>query len=300
MSRKPLSLRRTTRLSAAIALAWCALAPLAHGAEPPPAAEPAAATAQKTAPQAFDPDSAADQLVRAHTEGYFTLVERFEAPLGLTGYLLTSDSSQPVVLYTDPAGTHLFVGAIITAAGENVATPHLASYLDAFMLPSLFERLAGSAFLEEGKAGGPAIYVLFDPRCPHCADLHQKLRPGVEEGRVAVRWVPVDVLGDEPLAAAVLDRGRGGEAAAVLGETFAAAKQQDASAVAAQSDVPEPSEQARAEAAQNAEALQLLGAGTAGVPQILYRANSGSFQVVRGSPTADELELILRSAAPVL
>jgi hypothetical protein len=61
---------------------------------------------------------------------------------------------------------------------------------------------------------------------------------------------------------------------------------------------PEPSEQNRTAAAQNAETLALLSHGGAAVPQIFYLARSGSFQIARGSQTPDELELIIKSAAP--
>ena len=245
-------------------------------------------------PASFDPNNPADSLVQSHVDGFFSLVKRFDAPVGLKGYLLASASSQPVVVYSDPAGTHLFVGAVIDADGENIALPYLSSYMDEHALPALFDRMAQTAFLEQGSPGAPLLYVMFDPRCPHCADLHAALEKSVSEGRVAVRWVPVDVLGDEPLAARVLDTRDAPDGAAAMARIFDAAWSSEALA----EDAPEPSEGNRAAAAQNAETLALLSHGGAAVPQIFYLARSGSFQIARGSQTPDELELIIKSAAP--
>lgn len=245
-------------------------------------------------PDQFDSNNPADVLVQSQVDGFFSLVKRFDAPIGLTGYLLASASSQPVVVYSDPAGTHLFVGAVIGADGENIAMPYLSSYMDEHALPALFDRMAQTAFLEEGSADAPLLYVVFDPRCPHCADLHTALAKSVAEGRVAVRWVPVDVLGDEPLAARVLDARDAADGTAAMTRIFEATWSSEAIAAGA----PEPSEQNRTAAAQNAETLALLSHGGAAVPQIFYLARSGSFQIARGSQTPDELELIIKSAAP--
>ncbi|NCA70454.1 MAG: hypothetical protein EOM91_10140 [Sphingobacteriia bacterium] len=255
----------------------------------------AGATATDTDAQThpLDPSNPADALVQSQIDGYLSLVRRFQAPIGLTGYLLTSPSSQPVVVYSDTAGTHLFVGAIIDANGDNVALPQLSSYMEEHTLPALYTRMGNTAFVEQGEPDKPLLYVLFDPRCPHCAALHATLQQSIAEGRVAVRWIPVDVLGDEPLAARVLDE-RESFGAETMSRIFEPQWASDARA----EDAPEPSEQSRTAASQNAEALALLANGGAGVPQMVYLARSGSFQIVQGDQTREELELIINSAAP--
>ena len=254
--------------------------------------EGAAATKK---PQAqLDPNDPGDALVKAHTDGFFALAQRFDAPLGLRGYLLTSPTTQPVVIYTDPLGSHLFVGAVINADGDNVATPYLSVYLERQMLPALFERLEElGGYVEEGPENEPLIYVMFDPRCAHCADLYGKLRSYVADGALRVRWVPVDVLGDEPMAAVVLDAKAAGKGLSTIASFFA--PESDNAESVRSTSAMEPSAASRTAASANGEILALLG--LSGTPQILFRARSGSYQIVRGAPSKEELELVIDSAA---
>ena len=135
---------RCSALGLALALLVAPLAGLATEA-------PAAPVVTPPAP-AFDPADPADALVLGQTAGVFTLARRFDAPLGLRGYLVTSELGQPVVLYTDPAGTHLVLGALLTADGDNVALPVLNDYLDQHLLPSLYRDLGAATAIHQGQA----------------------------------------------------------------------------------------------------------------------------------------------------
>lgn len=49
--------------------------------------------------------------------------------------------------------------------------------------------------VKEGRAGpDKTLYVMFDPRCPHCHAAYKKLRQYVASGGT-VKWIPVTVLG---------------------------------------------------------------------------------------------------------
>jgi len=280
--------RRGCRSALYLALALL-VAPLAGLTDEAPAA--AAANPPGAGGLAFNPADPADALVMTQTAGMFALAQRFAAPLGLRGYLLTSELGQPVVLYTDPAGSHLILGALLTANGENVALPVLNDYLDQHLLPSLYRDLSTATYIHQGSAQAPLIYVLFDPACPHCARLYQDLAPRVAANEVAVRWVPVNSLGqgegNARLAAAALQ----GQGEAALAAVFAVPPEKGTAAA----DAP-VSAAAAAAAARNQELFDALGAP--GTPQLFYQARSGGFQLVRGTPDAEELALILQSVAP--
>ena len=274
---------RCSALGLALALLVAPLAGLATEA-------PAAPVVTPPAP-AFDPADPADALVLGQTAGVFTLARRFDAPLGLRGYLVTSELGQPVVLYTDPAGTHLVLGALLTADGDNVALPVLNDYLDQHLLPSLYRDLGAATAIHQGQAQAPLLYVLFDPACPHCARLYQDLAPRVAAGEVAVRWIPVNTLGEGQAAARLAEAAQQGQGEAALAAALAASPE----AVPATADAP-VSDAAVAAVARNQELFDALG--SSGTPQMFYQARSGGFQLVRGAPDAEELALILQSLAP--
>ena len=49
--------------------------------------------------------------------------------------------------------------------------------------------------IREGKGGiDKTLYVMFDPRCPHCQAVHKKTRQFVASGGT-IKWIPVTVLG---------------------------------------------------------------------------------------------------------
>ena len=270
-----------------------ALAPLAgRAAEATPVGSAAGVNLSGPVTVAFNPADPADALVMSQTSGVFDLAQRFEAPLGLRGYLVVSELGQPVVLYTDPAGTHLLLGALLTANGENAATAVLSDYMDQHLLPTLYNAFGAATFIHQGSARAPLVYVLFDPACAHCAQLYRDLAPRVAAEEVAVRWIPVNTLGDGEAAARLADAARQGQGDSALAAALAPVGEAD-SATAATPASPA----GFAAVANNQQLFEALGAS--GTPQLFYQAKSGSFQLVRGAPDADELALILQSLPPV-
>lgn len=277
---------RCSALGLALALLVAPLAGLANEAPAIPVVTPPVPAALT-----FDPADPADALVLSQTAGVFTLAQRFAAPLGLRGYLVTSELGQPVVLYTDPAGTHLVLGALLTAEGDNVALPVLNDYLDQHLLPSLYRDLGAATAIHQGNAHAPLLYVLFDPACPHCARLYRDLTPRVAAGEVAVRWIPVNTLGEDAAAARLAEAAQQGQGEAALAAALAGAPEERP----AGADAP-VSAAAVAAVARNQVLFDALG--SSGTPQLFYQARSGGFQLVRGAPDAEELALILQSLAP--
>jgi len=270
-----MAVRRAMRFLPLILLAP-ALPGVANTVPVPP--EPAALT------QPFDPQDPADALIMSQTQEAFVLTRRFEAPLGLRGYLLASALGQPVVLYADPQGTHLVLGALLTAAGENAATAVLQDYLEEQLLPHLYAAFGAATFIHQGQPQAPLLYVLFDPACPHCSQLYHALLPRVAAGDVAVRWLPVNTLGQEDQVARLVEAARQGQGETTLAAVFGG------EAEAALASLTPTAETTEALAA-NQELYAALGAG--GIPKLFYQAKSGGFQLARGAPEPEELALIL-------
>jgi thiol:disulfide interchange protein DsbG len=60
------------------------------------------------------------------------------------------------------------------------------------------DELAG---VREGKpaVAMDTLYIIYDPRCPHCQEAYRMLRPYVAKG-ASIKWIPTVALGDDPVA----------------------------------------------------------------------------------------------------
>lgn len=124
------------------------------------------------------------------------------------------------------------------------------------------------------------VYVLFDPNCPHCAELWAASRPLL--GRLRMVWMPVALLGktSAPLGAAILG----------APDPEAAMAQNEAALLSRQDGLPlgNPAPEVLAKVQANTELFQRLNAES--VPLILFRhAGSGAFGRHAGSLTTAEL-----------
>lgn len=71
----------------------------------------------------------------------------------------------------------------------------------------LFADVNNARWFVMGNKTAPAIYTFVDPRCPHCKELLNDLKPYIDGGKVQVRVVPVGALTPEsrPMAAYLLN-----------------------------------------------------------------------------------------------
>lgn len=82
----------------------------------------------------------------------------------------------------------------------------MASYLNSDKVPGVTE---GKAALDK------TTFVFFDPLCPVCHDLFTNTRKAIKDGGRAIKWIPVNILGDHglPLSNQILKEGAGSLAA---------------------------------------------------------------------------------------
>lgn len=161
---------------------------------------------------------------------------------GLTAWVMEKNGRK-VVLYTTSDGTALIHGALWeTATGKNVSDKFVPAPspmpVAAVPLPTAATGapVAGSAAgvgWMVGKASGPipesirtietlagvregqggpmdTLYIIYDPRCPHCQDAYKLLRQYVKQG-FTIKWIPTAALGENEeglaKAAALLQTG---------------------------------------------------------------------------------------------
>jgi thiol:disulfide interchange protein DsbG len=138
-----------------------------------------------------------------------------------------------------------------------------------------------------GSIGAPRIaYVMFDPKCPHCAALWEAAKPVAEKKEVLFFWVPIGVVNKDSvaLAASILDQP----------DQIAAMNETEKSIMAKQggfkSETP-PSEKAIRAVMSNVEIAITLGLEE--VPIIVVKNKAGTPIVSAGGLTTEKLNKLL-------
>jgi hypothetical protein len=90
--------------------------------------------------------------------------------------------------------------AVMQAAGDVGAPAAQAALPRSASQQGEAQSIAGVASLagiKEGRASvGKTIYIMFDPRCPHCRNVFDQSRDFVAHGGT-IKWLPVTVLGNQ-------------------------------------------------------------------------------------------------------
>jgi thiol:disulfide interchange protein DsbG len=125
-----------------------------------------------------------------------------------------------------------------------------------------------------------AIYVFFDPQCPHCAALWNETKPLLTRARFV--WVPVALMGPKSL-------GQGGAILAAPNPA-AAMEENEASVLAQQGGISAPgiSAEGKEPIQKNTELFDRMGLSS--VPTIVARnAKTGELVTISGSLPASQL-----------
>ena len=137
-------------------------------------------------------------------------------PSAMAGYqaILAEKDGKKRVFYESNDGKYMVYGMFYNSKGDNLTAMDVASFANAAPLslsnqvapsnPSLvsnkdtmavdklvLDTAKKSNYISEGK--GKVVYVVFDPNCPYCKELHNKTRGML--GSSEIRWIPIAVLG---------------------------------------------------------------------------------------------------------
>lgn len=213
-----------------------------------------------------------------------TIVKRFDAPGGLTGYAAKAGHT-PVALYLTPDGQHVIVGTMLDAHGKNLSQAALDAAITQPQQQSAWPQLEDATWIADGPDSAPrTIYVFTDPNCPYCHRFYEAARPWVKAGKVQLRTILVGIL--KPSSP--------GKAAAILasGDPVAAYRQHEAhyrtGGIKPLGDIP--SKLSDELTANNA---LMTGLGIRGTPGIVTRDADGEIHIHQGMPQGDTLTDIL-------
>ncbi len=228
-----------------------------------------------------------------------------KGPGGLNVWSVERNGVQ-TVLYTTADNKVLMSGVLWDAkSGVNLS--------DAFLKPSMIQSASAQAAESNGaparaKAGAPStpiaavaalrgikegsgaaektIYILFDPRCPHCQNVYRDTRNFVKNGG-SIKWIPTTVLGRDQMGTAmVADILQSRNPIEAMGRVESGGFRQ-----------PGKIEQSTLDAIRDNEEYfwaafdRNKGAGTPGVPVAFFQTSDGAPQMVAN---LDDRELLNR------
>ncbi|HZJ95095.1 MAG TPA: thiol:disulfide interchange protein DsbG [Thiopseudomonas sp.] len=206
------------------------------------------------------------------------VLDRFDAPSGLTGYTALYNG-RPLALYVTEDGQHALIGSLLNAEGEDLTGAVIEEKVSRPQSKIMWENLKDSAWIADGSDSAEKIvYVFTDPNCPYCKRLWNDARPWVDAGKVQLRHVMVGVLGESSQ-----------KKAAYLLSTKnpqAALKDNESGKKPAQ-EIKTIADQQRQQLDDNQQLMARLGAS--GTPAILYLDPTGMLQMHPGAPQGEQL-----------
>lgn len=225
--------------------------------------------------------------IQALADRGIQIVEKFDAPGGLTGYA-AHIGPRWLTIYVMPNGKHAILGTLLDAQGNPLGREALARIKQQHtgIDGPIWPRLEDSYWVPDGsKKAERVVYVFTDPNCPFCHKFWKLARPWVKSGQVQLRHIMVGVL--KPSSAE--------KAAAIL------AAENSAAALARnernfKDGGIEPVESISAEIQRKLQANRQLmrKLNIYGTPGIVYRDAEGDVHIRQGLPvTKQQIHAIL-------
>ncbi|MGS1012966.1 thiol:disulfide interchange protein DsbG [Rhodanobacter sp. UC4450_H17] len=214
------------------------------------------------------------------------IVEKFDAPSGLTGYAATVQG-RPIAIYVTSDRKHAIVGTLVDAAGKDMTSGPLERIVAGPQGEKAWKQMESAAWVLDGsKDAKTIVYEFTDPNCPYCHKFWEVARPWVDAGKVQIRHVMVGILKSDsaPKAATIL-------AAKDPAAAFARAEREyGQGGIKVADNIPDS---AHKKVAANNELMQSLGYFA--TPTILYKKANGEIGVKQGLPQGKDIDAILGS-----
>lgn len=138
----------------------------------------------------------ATALLNQVTHGSVTILNQFSAIDNLEGYVVQStQNNAQTILYIDNRGRYLLSGTILDQNMQNISAQNYQTYIAPQSASTAFNYLANVSYIQQGSNSAPhQAYIVFDPNCIFCHRLFETLQPFIQNGSLAIRWVPVAFL----------------------------------------------------------------------------------------------------------
>ena len=212
-----------------------------------------------------------------------TVQKTFPAPMELTGVVVNTSRAENIVLYVDKNLRHFIVGMLFDDKGQNLTAGYIEQNMPNVALEAAMSQLEKLPSVEEGNANAPLLYVVADPNCPYCKQLHDIADRDLREGRVRIRWVLTSTLGHDGKSEAIysIDKRIPGQGAEMLRQYY----------MGMGDEKPEYDEDGARSVAKANRYFQDMG--IKGTPFIMYRTRSGNISMHMGAPEKKVFEQIV-------
>lgn len=305
-------------IAAALGLSAAAMADNTNTSTPPAAISPAAGSQQASTPLpaaasttvssappaatgagATDPATA---LVQKITQGQVKILQSFPAVNNLQGFVIQPNSpndNRSMVVYADKSGNYMFIGTIIDGSGKNLTDQYTQKYVNAGIAKTAFQQLPGLAGFIEGNANAPhKAYIIIDPNCIYCHMLYQEVEPMIQQGQLAVQWIPVGFLhaSSAGKAAALLNAGTPAQQIALLKQnetTFNTTEEEGGIAAISEDNSDAKVSAAFSAVEKNTNFFSQMG--FVGTPTLLYKDASGNPNFYPGFAKGAQLQTLINS-----
>lgn len=234
-------------------------------------------------------DTALPGPIAALSDRGLKIVDKFDAPSGLTGYAATFQG-RSIAIYLTGDKRHAIVGTLVDAQGKDMTTEPLQKIVSGPQAEKAWAQLEAAAWVRDGsKDAKTIIYEFTDPNCPYCHNFWQMARPWIAAGQVQIRHVLVGIIKPDsvPKAATILAADNPEVALTRNEHNF----QQGGIKVA--NSIPDA---ARKKVAANSALMESLGYFA--TPTILYQTKSGTVGVIQGLPQGDDIQKIFGGPKP--
>ncbi|MBV6303297.1 thiol:disulfide interchange protein DsbG [Candidimonas humi] len=245
----------------------------------------AAAAANQPAEKSADKTANANYpaVIRSLQQQGLGDVQEFKAGPGLRGFAGMA-GEDPTTVYVMPDGNAI-VGTRISPDGRVVDEALVQKLMAKPMSDALWDKLASSTWIRDGKADAPRIVYMFsDPNCPYCHRFWAAARPWVDAGKVQLRNLLVGVIKPDSST----------KAAAILGASDrTAALEQNERNFEKGGITPAASVPPDVRKILGSNQAFMVELGFQGTPGIVYQDENGLAQRLTGMPQPEDLGKIL-------
>jgi thiol:disulfide interchange protein DsbG len=234
-------------------------------------------------------ENAYPEAVQALVERGVEVVDRFDAPGGMTGYVGTM-GGRPVSFYLTADKKHVVVGPMLSETGKNLTETNIRKSITGPQNEEAWSKLENSDWVRDGKENAPVvIYTFTDPNCPYCHRFREAAEPWIEAGRVQLRHVMVGILMQDSLPKAATILGADNPESALHDNQ----RNYESGGIAVDREIVSANH--KRVTANNSLMSNL---GLSATPSTFYKADDGTIAIKQGLPRPEELEDMMGSSQP--
>jgi len=234
----------------------------------------------------------AKALVNKLGNGNIKVVKSFPSIGNLEGFVIESVKApkQQTIVYADKQGRYMIPSVLVDAKGNNVSQEDYNAKIASVLGPKIYAGAKNANWIEEGSAKAPhKAYMVVEPNCSACHMLYTQIKPMIDSGQLAVRWIFVAFMKPQSpgMVAAIMESKDPSKALSIDESKFDL--QTETGGIQPINVTPAMQEKIKQNMAFMAEAA------FTGTPGIIFKSTDGKPQIVRGAPSGPALQNMINS-----